>query len=248
MKRPLRLFLTLIVVANCLAAAQHPKVADDSIGAVPLTHWVPSPTGYGKDEKPANVDVPSPDGKKMFSVREGENGERMIEVKVGGKQVAHHIEYENQPYLLWAPDSSAFLIGFTDAGSYDGWQMKLFVFRGATLREYEDLGRAAKLDVARSFPPCRRGSQLNLDDCNVRNFAETLNVFPLAWLDGHTLAISVEVPCSTAYGPNFCHFKVFEVKVPAGYILHSYTAKQARARYPQLRKTKNDSQSSNAAE
>ena len=248
MKRLLRLCLTLVVVANCLAATHNPKTADNNIRAVPLTRWVPSASGYGKDEKPANVDIPSPDGTKMFSVKEGNKGEPVITVEVGGKPIAQHIEYENQPYLMWAPDSSAFLIGFTDAGSYDGWQMKLYVFRGTTVQEYEDLGRAAKAEVAKSFPPCRRGSKMNLEDCNLRRFARALNVFPLTWLDGSTLAISVEVPCSTAYGPNFCHFKVFDVKVPAGNILHTYTAKQARAHYPQLLRPKKESQSTSAAE
>ncbi len=225
----MRRAIALLVLSTgwVAVAAQRPTSKPDCNEGVRLSFW------KGDQERPRAVTVRSPDGRKSFAVRAGRHNAPVLTITADGKPLRHEVEYLNQAWLLWSPASNAFLIESTSAGSYDGWTTQVFVLNGGRVEEF-DVGKSAREDLARDFAPCIPGNELNPSDCDAEHWADFFNVHALQWLSGERLLIAVQIPCSTAYGPNWCKLKTYEVEIPSGRILAAYTQAQAHQRYPKL--------------
>ncbi len=218
----------MVAAAVLLASALLDAQTNGANRPVSLTAWTKSGVEYAH-----TLTTRSPDGTKVFSLRPARGGTPIIKITANGKPVRHDVQYMSQAELLWSPASNGFAIESTSAGSYDGWTLQVFLFRGDRLEEH-DVGAKARQDLAREFPQCIPGDELNPRDCASSEWGEVFNVLPLKWLSGTRLLLGVEIPCSTGYGPNFCRMKAYEVEVPSGKILAAYSQAEAHRRYPAL--------------
>jgi hypothetical protein len=134
---------------------------------------------------------------------------------------------EGAEELLWAPDSTAFLVNGSTCG-YGGFFSAVYRFGPSGLKEH-NVTKAAQRDMVASFPPCRA---FNRDETTCERVAENpeFNMSGLAWNRGSSeIFVMGEVPCSSSYGGIMCSVMGYVLSVPEGAIIERLTAREMKA-------------------
>lgn len=112
--------------------------------------------------------------------------------------------------ISWAPDSAAFFAMYSDGGAVGGWHAQVFRLAGKEVTEAPVAG-AASADFAKHHS-CDGGEN---------------NVICLKWVDGSSkLFLVLEVPPTSACGPQMGRFEGYIVDARNGAILARYDEAQ----------------------
>jgi hypothetical protein len=175
--------------------------------------------------------LPSPDGHSAVSVRYHKEAMRNGDfVLLASLQVTQKdgtsIELDApglvEAELLWSPDSSSFLINWSNAGMGDqGVEIyRLGELRKQTGGEAHSVIAAAQRDMLERFPPCRARDADPKDCVNLANHPEAVDVAAVDWMRGSSAIIVVaEIPCSSRYGGIMCEVLGYELDASTGKIL-----------------------------
>jgi hypothetical protein len=128
------------------------------------------------------------DDDPIYSLRVTDKAGRMFDVPLR----------ERSQELLWAPDSTAFLVNGSQAG-YWGFFVDVYnvTANGVDRHEVTDL---AQRDMVTSFPPCRAANSDKVSCARVTKNPQ-YNMSGLGWAsDSRSIFIFAEVPCSSSYG------------------------------------------------
>lgn len=166
--------------------------------------------------------APGSDAPLRLRIERGADGVHEIDV--------HHADDVWRPEeLVWAPDSSGFLIN-GGASAYAGFSVIVYVLRPDGVASI-DLTRAAQRDMARAFPPCR-AQGLSEADCKMIEQSADFNMSAITWTGGGSSLIVVgEIPCSSSFGGIMCQVMGYEIDVPTGRILRRMSARELKRRY-----------------
>jgi hypothetical protein len=131
--------------------------------------------------------------------------------------------------LVWAPDSSAFVVNGSES-AYAGNDFVVYWIGGDRITSARIAG-AAQRDMVATYPPCK-ASGLNRDDCQRIAKSPEFNMSAIAWTRGSTrLVVFAEVPCASRYGGILCQVMGYELEVPTGRILVRMPARELKRRY-----------------
>jgi len=176
--------------------------------------------------------LPSPDGHSAVSVRYHKEAMRSGDFALlASLQVTQKdgttIELDApglvEAELLWSPDSSSFLINWSNAGMGD---QGVEIYRLSQLRKQTDGGEAhsiiaaAQRDMLERFPPCWARDADPKDCENLANHPEAVDVAAVDWTRGSSaIIVMAEIPCSSRYGGIMCEVLGYELDASTGKIL-----------------------------
>ena len=131
--------------------------------------------------------------------------------------------------VLWAPDSSAFLInGSESAYAGDGFVLYEIATAEPTTRR---ITAAVQKDMVKAFPPCR-AAHLEAEDCRRIAGHPQFNMSAIGWTrNSRAVIVFAEVPCSGTFGGIMCQAMGYEIDVASGRILARMTAIEFKRRY-----------------
>lgn len=218
--------ITGLVTATPVASAAVPQKPIWAKGAIALN--------IRPGEHPAAPQrIVSPDGNILLEVRHssagGEDGTFFIHViRPSGRWQNADLD-EGAHELLWAPDSTAFLVNGATSG-YAGFFTALYRFGPDGFRKLV-VTEAAQRDVVTTFPPCKA---LNRDETICREITKNpeFNMSGISWVrDASQIVVVAEVPCSSSYGGIMCQVLGHVLSVPEGRIIERLTARDLKARW-----------------
>jgi hypothetical protein len=131
--------------------------------------------------------------------------------------------------LVWAPDSSAFVVNGSES-AYAGDDFVVYWIQRDRITSARITG-AAQRDMVATYPPCE-ASGLDRDDCQGIAKSPEFNMSVIAWTRGSTrLVVFAEVPCASRYGGIMCQVMGYELEVRTGRILVRMPAPELKRRY-----------------
>jgi hypothetical protein len=198
------------VVAMAILMAPAPSVRSEDWGT-PL--WAKNATYLWSDGPLRCVKITSPDSRKTVYV-----GPTHLDVRIDDRWApfpAERWEVETLAELLWAPDSSAFVVTQSDGGDVGTWLVAVYVLEG---------NGVARFDVARTV----RESFQKRHPCDE---PEDANVGAIAWLGGSKkLLLAAEVPPHSNCR-EMGKLGGFVVEVPSGRIIQELSDADLRAKW-----------------
>ena len=191
------------------------------------------------------VRLRSPNGKLALRVTAERTGRHYPDdefvpayyVVKNGKRLSPAIEPFSVPSALWSPSSEMLAVQSTDGGAVGTWLIKIYTVSNDKVSEH-DAGVEVRQDLAKKFPAGLnpRGAQF-FSEREQKDFARDVswvNVIACGWLTApDRLVVIGGVPPSGRYGSNLGKELAYTVDPLTGRILQSYTAKQARKKWPQ---------------
>ncbi len=161
-------------------------------------------------QKHSPVEVRSPDGKVVVTFPPYGNQQPPF-VRVEAQVVSLDLDGNVQPYILWAPDSSAFLITVSEGGANGLYSTKLVSFhdqRVATVPLTEN--------VRQAYLAYRQKQGI------VCSWPEDPNIFGIRWMSGSSRALIAAQTISHSVCDSFGTFRAYEIGVPSGKIIKIY--------------------------
>jgi hypothetical protein len=185
----------------------------------------PGPTAI-KDlpEGGRNLAVVSPNGQLMIEVKNSELA--VVRTTDGSKINKKEIGVESLAEILWAPDSTAFVITSSDGGYVGTWSVSLHRIRENDIA-ISDPGTLALSDFKRYFS--RKPMKSDSDCPN-----EYPNVVAVGWVDGsHKLLLAVEMPCHSGC-EYMCNWLGYIVNADQGNIQKRLNALETQSTWKSL--------------
>lgn len=122
----------------------------------------------------------------------------------------------NCPEIGWSPTSDRFFVTYSDGGLVGAYKVSAYRILAGRW-EHLDRGDYVQHDFLRGYPKC-------FDP-------ETPNLFGVAWSsDGRRLLVAAQVR-NHSNCDDMGTFKLYEVAVPGGTILHRYSQLEAKAAF-----------------
>lgn len=199
------MFLCIVLGASATALALPPKGGTAMIGVYSAVATI----GCGKNE----ALLVSPDGKLRLTHSTDAAGARhwQAETAVGARSLETHAW--PCPEFLWAPDSSALAVTYSNGGDAGDSHMGVYRF-GSGAKDPIDITAAAEADFLAHYPRCPARPEPNLA--------------AVAWLDGaNRLLVAVQVPPHSDCDDRGS-FALYEVSVPDGKVLAKYGQLEAK--------------------
>jgi hypothetical protein len=231
----------LVLLSPVSAPARKPVYARKATG-FPTRCW----RDQIKECRP--LQIPSPDGLSVVRVsyhRENLDGANFILraslqiTEKDGSRVEIDAPGLVEAELLWSPDSSSFLINWSNSLQGD---QGIAIYRLSRLKsdltqtEYQSVIAAAQVDMIESFPPCR-AKDADAQDCtSLANHPEYVDVAAVAWTRGSSaIIVMAEMPCSSRFGGVMCQVLGYELDSTSGKILRRMQPEEfARAWQPSM--------------
>ena len=189
----------------------------------------------GCEESADIVTVPSGDRRAHVEVRCGElDTKRRVRLRIftqDGRRFDHWIDrsYWRPQEVVWAPDSSAFVVNGSES-VHAGNEFMLYDWRRGRVTPTH-LTATAQRDMVSLFPPCWADG-LTDADCRVIVKNPEFNMSVIAWTsDAKAVVVFAEVPCSSSFGGIMCQVMGYELEVPSGRILARMNARELKRRY-----------------
>lgn len=162
--------------------------------------------------------VPSPDGEKAIVIRPPRNKDseetHVVSVTVNGKQFPTSIGSWVNAEVLWSPDSSAFIVTYSDGGLIGTYHAKVFYVSRKGLRIVEPVPDGRKLFTPWCFE------------------AERPNVAGVDWTaqDASRMLLVVQVPPHSSCA-DMATFRAYEIALPGGRVLKRYDQLSAKKQF-----------------
>jgi hypothetical protein len=157
--------------------------------------------------------VVAPDGKKSILVRDSHEGYLELALRKGAAVIKLPPFNWPCPEILWAPDSKAFFVNYSDGGAVGNFHVMVFHLKGEGFTTYEPT-RAAEADFLKNYPKCFQ--------------PEEPNMAGVAWLSNSSrLLIAVEVLPHTNCDM-MGTFSAYVVDVDSGRILAKHGQLEAK--------------------
>ena len=176
--------------------------------------------------------IVSPDGKVVLQVRhrvrKGDDDLLYIHVEAPKDRLRDVDLDEGAHEILWAPDSSAFLVNGSTSG-YAGFFTTVYQFGPDGFRKLH-LTEAAQQDMVTSFPPCKASYRSESLWKKIASNPE-LNMSGLSWIGPSQIVVIAEVPCVSTYGGIMCQIQGSVLNVPDGRIVERLTARELKTRW-----------------
>ena len=204
-----RCIIPVVVLLMLVASA----FCDDRVGGL----W--SRTAKSINQSAMPTDIPSPDGKKQLMAswlfdEKADDSFLKLSVRIGGKELTAQIKTGVNPEAMWAPDSTAFFITYSEGGLVGDCHVKV-VWIGVTgLSISEPLVPTRKLFAPVCFKP------------------EIPEVVGLAWPHGDSsqLLVALVVP-----GHSSCAgmgtFRTYQIDSRTGRVVASYSQLESKRRF-----------------
>jgi hypothetical protein len=177
------------------------------------------------DAKARPFRIASPDSRYILLIRGRKTDDATLpelEVLKARKQVGAPIPLLTSPEVIWSPDSSAFVLTWTDGGLTGNWRADIYRIEAGGVRKLSYEG-AVRRDLAAIDPPCVG----EFSTCNRQKMMRDLgwvNVVAIRWLDGgRSLALLAAVPNSSRYGRNMARTRGYVVDSTSGTIHKAYS-------------------------
>jgi len=226
---PLALFLCLsarvFLMADAGLTAGRPSAAPEK----PI--WARDAIALDLSCAPHSRSITSPDRRLSAEVicrnSKGEDPTYLLRVITSDRRPYELPLDEGAHELLWAPNSSSFLVNGGDS-TYSGFFVSVYQIEPRTGLRRQTITGAAQSDMVRSFPPCKAW---NRDDTVCKSIARDphYNMSGLAWRkDSSAIYVFAEVPCDTSYGGIMCQVAGYELSVPGGSILRRLSAPEVK--------------------
>lgn len=208
MKFTRAVLLSIVLCAVGAVSAMPPKGGTAAIDA----YSAAAITGCGRSE----ALLISPDGKLRLTHSTDAAGARhwQAETAAGARSLETHAW--PCPEFLWAPDSSALAVTYSDGGDAGDSHMGVYRF-GPDAKDPIDVTAAAEADFLAHHPRCPAKPEPNLA--------------AIAWLDGtDRLLVAAQVPRHSDCDDRGT-FALYEVSVPDGKVLAKYGQLEAKRRF-----------------
>jgi len=159
--------------------------------------------------------ITSPDGRKAIVVRpprvSTSDETHDVRVRVNGREFKTQIGAWVNAEVLWAPDSKAFLVTYSDGGGIGTFHVKVFYPTATGLHISEPVPNGRRL-----FAPWCFGT-------------EYPNVGGIRWMgkDSTRLLIAIEVPPHSSCA-SMGTFRAFEIRLPDGKVLNRFGQIEAK--------------------
>jgi len=171
------------------------------------------------DSKSETAAVASPDGKKSITIKISHEGNLELALQEGDAAYTLPSFNWSCPEILWAPDSKAFFLNYSDGGAVGNFHVVVFRLNEEGFTSYEPT-QAAKADFLKNYPTCFR--------------PEEPNMAGIAWQENsHRLLISAEVlPHSNC--DMMGTFSAYVVDADSGKVLAKHGQLDAKKRFRPL--------------
>lgn len=174
--------------------------------------------------------IGSPDGKTVLQVFPVRSSERFLRIHVS-REEGHSQDVdldEGAHELLWAPDSTAFLVNGSSSG-YAGFFTTAYRFGPDGLRKL-NFTENAQRDMVTSFPPCKASNRLEALCMTIERNPE-FNMSGLAWVGPSQIAVIAEVPCVSSFGGIMCQIQGYVLGLPDGRIIERLPARELKTHW-----------------
>jgi hypothetical protein len=167
------------------------------------------------------VTIPSPDGTKAIVVRpprdKGSDETHVVSVRVDGREFPTKIGEWVNAEALWAPDSTAFFVTYSDGGNIGTYHVKVFNVTKAGLRVVEPIPNGRRLFAPWCFD------------------AEYPNVAAIRWTahDSSRLLIAVQVPPHSSCASSGT-FRAYEIAVTNSKVLRHFGQLRAKQMFSEV--------------
>ena len=174
--------------------------------------------------------IASPDGHVTLQIHPVRNSDRFLHIHVSaGPGHSQDIDLDEGAHeLLWAPDSTAFLVNGSTTG-YAGFFTTIYQFGPGGLRKV-NVAANVQRDMVASFPPCAASNHLEAFCAEIERHPE-FNISGLSWIGPFQVVVMAEVPCVSTFGGIMCQVQGYVLSVPDGRILVGLTARQLKTRW-----------------
>lgn len=161
-------------------------------------------------QKHSPVQVRSPDGNVVVTFPPYDS-QGLPFVTIGVQVFSIEMDGNVQPHILWAPNSSAFLITVSEGGANGLYSTKLVSFhdqRVAMLHLTENVRQDYLAYRQKQGIVCSR--------------PEEPNIFGIRWMSGSSRALIAAQTISHSVCDSFGTFRAYEIGVPSGRIIKIY--------------------------
>lgn len=202
------IFLSMLLGASAAVLAMPPEGGTAAIGLYSAVATI----GCGRSP----TLLISPDGKLKLTHSTDAAGARHWQAETSRGTVSLETHAWPCPEFLWAPDSSALAVTYSEGGNPGDFRLTLYRF-GAVQERPLDIAAAARADFMSHYPRCSGPGRPDLA--------------AVAWLEGASrLLVAAQVqPHSDC--DNRGTFALYEVSVPDGKILAKYGQLEAKRRF-----------------